>query len=259
MKICTVLLLLLWSWFSQANTVFSVCYEGSGMAPFISAGSDDSQPEGFLVEMLNAAAAPLAIRLQYQQAPWLRCQKMVQNNQVNATLAMIWSPERALQYRFPDQQSGTEQSQRYLWRAEYPVFHSKDKGFTLAQYQPKFGISAPLGYIVEDWLQHQGWLSPYKFKQDEGFKMVAGGKLDGYSVERMIGSYHLQRLGLTDKIDVSDDNLLVKNWHIVFNPDSYAQNTQLIEQFWFNLIAARKNLEANYPYPQTTSQHTSQQ
>lgn len=254
MKINTVLLLVLWPWLSQANTVISVCYEGSGMAPFISAGSDGSKPEGFLVEMLNAAAAPLAIRLQYQQAPWLRCQKMVQENQLNATLAMIWSPERALLYRFPDQKSSPEQSQRYLWQAEYPVFHAITKPFFLAQYQPQFGISAPLGYIVEDWLQQQGWLSPYKFTVDEGLKMVAEGKLDGYSVERLVGDYHLQQLGLTGKVAASDDNILVKNWHIVFSPDFYTKNTELVEQFWFNLIAERQNLEANYPHTQTTLQ-----
>ncbi|MDP5135734.1 transporter substrate-binding domain-containing protein [Rheinheimera baltica] len=253
MKICTALLFVLFPWFSQAKTVFSVCYEGSGMEPFISAGIDGSQPVGFLVEMLNAAAAPLEITLQYQQAPWLRCQKMVQENQLNATLAMIWSPERALLYRFPDQQSSTELSNRYLWQAEYPVLHTVDKPFSLAQYQPQFGISAPLGYIVEQWLQHKGWLSPYKFTPDEGLKMVAEGKLDGYSVERLIGRYQLQQLGLTDKVAVSDDNLLVKNWHIVFNPDFYANNTELVEQFWFNLIAARKHLEATFPQTQTTS------
>lgn len=251
MKICTLLLLALWPLLSRANTVFSVCYEGSGMAPFISAGSNGSQPEGFLVEMLNAAAAPLPIQLHYQHAPWLRCQKMVQENHVNATLAMIWSPERALHYRFPDQQSGSEQSQRYLWQAEYPVFHARDMRFALAEYQPQFGISAPLGYIVEDWLQQQGWLSPYKFTLDDGLKMVADGKLDGYSVERLIGNYHLQQLGLADKVTVSDDNILVKNWYIVFNPDFYAENTQLVEQFWFNLIAAREKLEANYPHMQS--------
>lgn len=255
MKVCIIMLLVLWPGMSQANTVISVCYEGSGMEPFISAGNDERQPVGFLVEMLNTAAAPLAIRLQFQQAPWLRCQKMVQENQLNATLAMIWSPERALLYRFPDQQSGSEQSQRYLWRAKYPVFHAKDRRFKLEEYQPQFGISAPLGYLVEDWLQQQRWLSPYKFKLDDGLKMVADGKLDGYSVERLIGDYHLQQLGLADKLVASDDNLLVKNWHMVFNPDFYAENTQLVEQFWFNLIAERKKLEANYPHAQTTSQH----
>ncbi|MEW5682265.1 MAG: transporter substrate-binding domain-containing protein [Pseudomonadota bacterium] len=255
MKSCSALLLALCPWFSQATTVFTICYEGSGMAPFISAGRDGSQPVGFLVDMLHKAAATLPIRLQYQQAPWLRCQKMVQDNQLSATLAMIWSPERAQKYRFPDEQSGTEQSQRYLWRAEYPVFHPTDKAFVITQYQPQFGISAPLGYIVEDWLQQKGWLSPYKFTPQEGFKMVADGKLDGYSVERFIGSYHLQQLKLSDKVVVSDDNLIVKNWHIVFSPDFYAQNTPLVEQFWFNLIAARKQLEANYPYTQNAPPH----
>ena len=115
----------------------------------------------------------------------------------------------------------------------------------MSQYQPQFGIGAPLGYIVEAWLQRKGWLSPYKFTLDEGLKMVADGKLDGYSVERIIGTYHLQRLALTDKVSVSNDNLLVKNWHIVFNPSFYSQNTPLVEQFWFNLIAARQQLEAN--------------
>ena len=254
MKRGVALLVLLLPLSSQANTIFTICYEGTGMAPFISAGNNDTQPVGLLVDMLQAATAALPVTLKYQQAPWLRCQKMLQKQQMNATLAMIWSAERSLLYRFPDQQTDTDLSDRYLWQAEYPVFHSKTKPFALAQYQPEFGISAPLGYIVEDWLAHKGWLSPYKFKLDDGLKMVAEDKLDGYSVERIIGSYHLQLLGLTDKITVSKDNLLVKKWHIVFNTDFYSQNTQLVEQFWFNLIAARKNLEATYHQSQTTAQ-----
>lgn len=249
MKICAALLLVLCPWLSQANAVFTICYEGSGMAPFISAGNDDSQPVGLLVEMLNSAAAPLAITLRYQQAPWLRCQKMVQQNQLNATLAMIWSSERALLYRFPDQQSGTELSERYLWLAQYPVFHPITKPIALAHYQPEFGISAPLGYIVEDWLKHKGWLSPYKFKLDEGLRMVADGKLDGYSVERLIGMRHLRWLKLEDKVIVSDDNLLVEKWFLVFNQQFYQQNQQLVEQLWQNISSARQSLEARFPYP----------
>lgn len=255
MKICAALLLVLCPWLSQASTVFTICYEGTGMAPFISAGRDGSQPVGLLVEMLNAAAAPLGITLRYQQAPWLRCQKMVQKNELNATLAMIWSAERALLYRFPDAQTGTEQSERYLWQAEYPVFHPITKPFALTQYQPKFGISAPIGYIVEDWLAKKSWLSPYKFTVSDGLQMVADGKLDGYSVERLTGSHHLQQLGLSDKVAASDDNLLMKNWHIVFNQSFYTQNQQLVEQFWFNLIAHRQQLEATYSDIQTAATH----
>ena len=253
MKICAAVLLALCPWLSQAGAVFTICYEGAGMAPFISAGSDGSQPVGFLVEMLNTAAAPLDITLRYQQSPWLRCQKMVQQNELNATLAMIWSPERTLLYRFPDQPAVSDQSDRYLWRAEYPVFHPTNKPFVLAQYTPHFGISAPLGYLIEGWLQQKGWLSPYKFTPDEGLKMVADGKLDGYSVERFIGSYHLQQLELADKVVPSQDNLIVKNWHIVFNPDFYARNKPLVEQFWFNLVAARQQLEATYSALQTAT------
>ena len=84
---------------------------------------------------------------------------------------------------------------------------------------------------------------------------LADGKLDGYSVERLTGSYHLRRLALSNKVAVSQDNLVVKNWHIVFNRHFYSQHPQLIEQFWFNLIAARQQLEANYRYPDTTAPH----
>ena len=255
MKIWAALLLILCPWLSQASAVFTICYEGTGMAPFISAGSDGSQPVGFLVEMLNTAAAPLGISLQYQQAPWLRCQKMVQQNELNATLAMIWTPERALLYRFPDQQAATDQSDRYLWRAEYPVFHATNNPFVLAKYTPHFGIGAPLGYIVEAWLQQQGWLSPYKFTVRDGLQMVADGKLDGYSAERLTGNYHLTQLGLVDKVVASEDNLLIKNWHIVFNQGFYNQNKPLVEQFWFNLVAARQQLEATYSVIQTTTPH----
>lgn len=251
MKIYAVcaLLLVSASWYSQAKTPLSVCYEGSGMEPFISADKHTGQPVGLLVDMLNTATASLDITLKYQQAPWLRCQKMVQENQLNATLAMIWSAQRVQQFRFPDHDSGVQQSERYLWQAQYPVFHRAAKSFALAQYLPQFGIGAPLGYIVEDWLRHKGWLSPYKFTPDVGLRMVADGKLDGYSVERFIGIHSVRRLSLEDKVVASDDNLLVEKWFLVFNLQYYQQNQQLVEQFWSNIETARVHLEARFPYP----------
>ncbi|MEH8017000.1 transporter substrate-binding domain-containing protein [Rheinheimera muenzenbergensis] len=252
MKICLVLLLLL-PWLSRAQPLLTVCYETDDVAPFISASGNSTQPKGILVDMLRLAASQLNMNLQFQQAPWLRCQKMVQENQLNATLAMIWSAQRAQQFRFPDEESGVQQSERYLWRAQYPVFSLIARPFSLQHYQPEFGIGAPLGYIIEDWLKSKGWLSPYKFTLNSGLQMVVDGKLDGYSVERFIGMHHLRQLQLDDKIAASSDNLLVEKWFLVFNQQYYQQNQQLVEAFWFNIGNARQVLEARFPYPDSAS------
>jgi polar amino acid transport system substrate-binding protein len=252
MKICAVLLLVLCPWLAQARMLLSICYETADLAPFISAGSNDSEPVGILVDMLYAAASTLDIELQFHRAPWLRCQKMVQQNQLNATLAMIWSAQRAQHFRFPDQETGTPDSGRYLWQAQYPVFTKAAKPFLLSQYQPQFGIGAPLGYIVEAWLQRKGWLSPYKLSPESGLQLVVDGKLDGYSVERVVGLHHLQRLQLKGKVVASEDNLVAEKWFLVTNPDFYRQNQKLVEQLWFNLADARQAQEAHYQPIATT-------
>jgi polar amino acid transport system substrate-binding protein len=244
MKLSMVLLLFILPWLSHAKTPVSVCYEIENLAPFISAGTTESQPSGILVDMLDSAVAMLDLELQYLRAPWLRCQKMVLNNSAQATLVMIWSPERGQKFRFPDHQTGSENSSRYLWLSQYPVFSLKTKPFSLQQYQPRYGIGAPLGYIVEQWLQNKAWLSPFKVGAKKGFQRVLDGKLDGYSVERHVGMQHLQRLQLADKIAPSQDNLLTEKWFLVFNNDFYRQHTALVEQLWSNLEAARKLQEA---------------
>lgn len=246
MKLCIVLLLLLLPCLSQAKTPVSICYETLDLAPFISADSNDSQPVGILVDMLKAAAAPLDIKLQFQRLPWLRCQSMVTQNQLNATMAMIWTAKRAEQFRFPDQQSGTPDSKRYLWLAQYPAFTKTGNTFTLQEYQPRFGIAAPLGYIVEAKLRSKGWLSPYQLSLQHSQQQVIAGKLDGYSVERNVGLHHLDQLQLSDKITASKDNLLTEKWFLVFNHSFYQQNQQLVEKLWDNLISARQAQEAIY-------------
>jgi polar amino acid transport system substrate-binding protein len=247
MKLSTVLLLFILPWLSYAKTPVSVCYEIENLAPFISA---DNQPEGILVDMLDSAVATLELELQYVRAPWLRCQKMVLDNGAQATLVMIWSPERGEKFRFPDHHIGSKNSSRYLWLSQYPVFSLETKPFSLQQYQPRYGIGAPLGYIVEQWLQDKGWLSPYKVGADMGFQRVLDGKLDGYSVERQVGMLHLHRLQLADKIVPSGDNLLTEKWFLVFNNKFYQQHSTLIEQLWSNLEAARHIAEAGVSSPE---------
>jgi polar amino acid transport system substrate-binding protein len=247
MKVFMLLLLVFFPWICQAKNVLSICYEIEGLAPYISVGNDDNKPSGIIIDMLYTAASTLDIELQFHRAPWLRCQKMVQQNSLNATLGMIWTAQRAQQFRFPDHDSGTAHSARYLWLAQYPVFSSPSTPFNLQQYQPQFGISAPLGYVVEELLQNKGWLSPYQVAAENGLQLVIDGKLDGYSVERQVGLHHLQRLQLTDKITVSSENLLTEKWFLVFNMDFYQKNHTLAEQLWFNLAPVRQALEVNYP------------
>ena len=251
MKLSTVLLLLfMLPWLSYAKTPVSVCYELENLAPFISADTADQQPVGILVDMLDSAVATLDIELHYVRAPWLRCQKMVLDNSAQATLVMIWSAERGKKFRFPDQQSGSKNSSRYLWLSQYPVFSLKTEPFSLQHYQPRYGIGAPLGYIVEQWLQDKGWLSPYKVSAKKGFQRVLDGKLDGYSVERQVGLLHLQRLQLADKIGPSHDNLLTEKWFLVFNNAFYQQHSALVEQLWTHLEAARNTAEAGVVSPE---------
>lgn len=217
-----------------ASGVFTVCHEETSYPPYIYTSKGIAS--GLLVDIISQSAKLSSIKLNLYSSSWLRCQKDVQSGRADALFAMVKTPEREQRYQFPT----TQPDLYFLWQAQYPVFYEIGIGFDAKNYIPNKGLAAPLGYVVTEKLKNKNWLSPYTYKPNEGLAMVAIKKLDGYVVERLIGTELLKQLELSSKVKASDTSLLNTNWYIPFNRKFYKANKHMVELFWRNIATVRE-------------------
>jgi polar amino acid transport system substrate-binding protein len=223
---------------SYAAPKLKICHEASNYPPYIY--QQDNQAQGLLVDIILGAAEALNIQIEFDAKPWNRCQKDVKTGRSHALFAMIKTPKRANEYAFPLDEKN------HLWTAKYPIFTSKKARFSLSNYTPDKGLGAPLGYVVWQKLKERGWLTPYQYTPEQGLKMVANGKLDGYVVERLIGLHLLHENQLSDHIIHSEENLLDTIWYLPFNRSFYLNNQNLVTSLWSELGKTRTHLEKQY-------------
>ena len=223
---------------SYAADKLKICHEASNYPPYIY--QQDNQAQGLLVDIILSAAEALNIQIEFDAKPWNRCQKDVKTGRSHALFAMIKTPKRANEYAFPLDEKN------HLWTAKYPIFTSKKARFSLSNYTPDKGLGAPLGYVVWQKLKERGWLTPYQYTPEQGLKMVANGKLDGYVVERLIGLHLLHENQLSEQIIHSEENLLDTIWYLPFNRSFYLNNQNLVTSLWSELGKTRTHLEKQY-------------
>ena len=228
-----------------AQPLVTICYESKGYPPF-SYQQQNQKQRGLLVDLVTTAAKQAKIDVNFIRAPWLRCNKLLEQNKVQATFAMIRTEEREQLFAFPDEQLAASERNRYLWLARYPIFIQRNKAIDFNSYQPNFGIGAPLGYVVSQQLADKGWLSPIQYNAEQGLAMVAANKLDGYVVEQSVGQHILKRLQLEQEVSASTWALVEAKWHVVFNQAFYNDNQARVELFWHQLNQLRISAESKF-------------
>jgi polar amino acid transport system substrate-binding protein len=166
----------------QAETI-TVCFEDTDYPPFINANQQVNPIYGgLLIDIVNQAAKQSNIKMNFIRRPWLRCQKMVEDNQAQALFAMIKTPQRMEQFAFPSVKN------HMLMKAKYHAFFKRDGAFSdqaiqdnltltngklnIKQYKNKtlYGLSAPSGYVVKQFLRDNEILSPHDYTLDQEYK-----------------------------------------------------------------------------------------
>jgi polar amino acid transport system substrate-binding protein len=227
-------------------TVVTFCYEDRNFPPYIFSGPKGEQPKGLMLDLILLSAKDAGITVNLISKPWLRCQKLVKQNQANALFAMIQTPERSLVFAFP---KSLNAKQAYLFQGQYAIFVKKngpfdlddthhklvnENGLNLDVYYPlaKYGLSAPLGYVVRQILEDKNVLSSLNLTPIQALKFVANGKLDGFVIDRQIGLFLSKELKLDHKLTATKHSLLQTKWHAVFNKAFYQTNQKQIDLFW---------------------------
>lgn len=234
--------------FAVAKPIVTFCAETRPYPPFVYM-DDKEQLTGTLVDIIKRSAHKAGISPVFIAHPWLRCQKLVEDNEAQALFGMIQTPERELLYQFPAEQD------HYIARAEYPVFYAKNsviqrysnsllfsERFNMEAYRDvrHYGLQAPLGYVVQKLLSSKGLTAENNYTVDEGLEMAARNRLDGYVVERNIGLSRIKSLNLTNELVVSSNTVTTDYWYVPFNKQFYSQNESLVKTFWHHIGSNRE-------------------
>ena len=219
-----------------------ICYEASHNPPYINSNIDSKTPSGILIDLIQQSAKALDWEITLYTNSWIRCQNDVKEGRAQAIFPMVSTPQRRQEYVFPPVKQAKNW---YMWRGQYPVFTSAEKVFDKDNYQVKYGIGAPLGYVVWHKLKEKNWLSTHQYQPEEGFKMLALNKLDGYIVDRLVGLNIIKKYNLADTVHINQGPFLDALWYVTFNQEFYQYNQPQIHQFWQAMANMREDITSS--------------
>ena len=224
------------------SATLRICHEDKSYFPFLGVATDrDEAYPGILLEHIYGALGLLSLKSTLIKAPWKRCLKMLEHNEVDATFAAIYTPERERFARFP-MANGKPDSARAIQQVEYPVF-SQIQGAEIwngkSFISENIVVAAPLGYVAAAMLKKSSHSPAHNVSLTDGLKLIDKGRLDGFVVERFIGLKALESLKLSDRFRLSKKPYLVADWFVILSHGFYKDHPVLAEQIWTEIGASR--------------------
>ena len=223
----------------------TLCIEDADYSPFILPDAP-AQHAGVLPALAMHAAEHTQQTLKLIRHPWKRCIDMVQKGQVDLILAAIWLPERDVWGQYPkhaNAPSGPPDRSKRLWTAEYPVFVANNSSLDYdgkAFNATKVGLAGPPGYVVTKRLAAMGLLYAQPLMPFNGLRLVALERLDGYVVERHIGTHLLYQQNLQSKVRTLSPVFQRDDWYVVFSYPFAEQHPEQVAAFYAALEQARE-------------------
>lgn len=228
--------------FAQPKAV-KFCFENKDYFPYV-VGVKDKQYSGILVDHLFGTFKKFPeTKFELIAKPWVRCQEELKNGQVDAIFAAIWTKERDRWAMFPKKRDGSIDHTLNLEKGHYVFFKHKNgkiqwDGKKLQNVQ--IGISAPYGYVAYKKLQKANQLYEGRIPAEQGFQLVASGKLDAYVIDKKIGNYLVKKLKLEDKITQIPTPYFVDTWHVPFSRKFAVKHKKWIYKFLNELQETKK-------------------
>lgn len=190
-------------------------------------------------DAVTHAAKTMGHQTNFVEQPWRRCIQMAQNNIADVLMASVWSQERSQLMQYPLNENGQADPKRRVWVSYYSIFTAQGSPLTWDGESfggIKHGIGGPPGYVITEQLQALGVLNKQVNSAQEGFKLVAHGRLDGFAVERSIGYSHIDAMQLHDKVVEMPSAFSQQDLYVPLSNEFYQENPSRGELF-FDLVA----------------------
>ncbi len=188
-----------------------------------------------LYVQLSAGAQSAGLTLDAQQLPWKRCAHLIATGQMDATVPVVWSPERETWAVYPKENNGQLDTSLRLRRADYFIYVPKSSQLEWDGTTFSGGASslwAPIGYKVYEMLREHRALTLERYGMDEAFKMVALNRLDGAVTEHSDADYYIAQLQLADRIKKLPTPFYSDDWYLVFSYDFFERYPDIAKAIW---------------------------
>lgn len=220
---------------------FLFCLENQHLAPFLIGTEEVIQNEsGIIPDMFFLIAEKVETTINFERRPWKRCQAELAVGEVDALAAFIFNDDRDRWAAFP--KTNGIPDDRYVYQSDYLIYTYPGSdiswdGNTLLPKTAK--VQSIPGYVADQRLQAMGFEPVAQVQPNHALQLVARRLVDGFIVDRLVGSTLIKDLGLEGQVVPLEIPFMSQQWYAVFSKQAYAQQPDKIEEFWTALKAVR--------------------
>ena len=218
-----------------------LCYETESFQVFSSVDPEYVlSTSNIFIDRINQALKNSGFQGIFYRRPWGRCIQDLVSGSYDVIFPTVWMKGRDKWGRFPRDGDGKLDNSRAIRKATYRVYTPVNS--TLNWDGKQFsglssGIGAPYGYVVYHMLKSMGYLSPIDFSVEEGFKMLALNRLDGYVLEEQVAGELIEKFHYQEKVSVLPLAFHISYFHLLLSHQFYRRDPEGAEKLWDELKA----------------------
>ena len=217
------------------------CYEAADQLPYVGPIGPQGRP-GILIELIQQAAKDAGLRPSFTRRPWKRCMFNLKAGQSDGIFGVVWQAERDSWGYFPKTESAALKREWRLWTASYYVYTHNEStltwdGETFSGLS--FGVSSPLGYVINKRLMAMKVASSESHSVEEGFSLLKLNRLDGYVIDELAGDDQIARLGAKHVLTKHPIPFYKSDWYLPLSHSFVARYPRQAEKFWQSLQKLR--------------------
>lgn len=204
MKNLLLLLIFAFSHNSFANEL-KFCIEPEEYPPFFYSENSKKERENFrglTIELVEAVAQDIGIKVKWIRLPWKRCISEVSKNRIDGVVNAIYLKEREKFFRFPLKEGQINREFR-LFDIKYNVYTLKTSKVSWDGKQfknLKYSIGTNLGYATASLLKKSGIPYYESPSTDKLFNLLINKKLDAIITLDGKGSSAIKKLNLNKRV-----------------------------------------------------------
>lgn len=222
--------------------VIKLAYNEIAAPPYYfgDAGKTPENP-GPAIELVDIAATKLGCKMVWQRKPLKRILRELETNDIDATLALSYSKERASTMAYP-LKNGVPDAGLALWTLSYDFYVKQ--GSTLKwdgkQFNRKpLGVGANAGYsIIKDLADMGIAVEPAPGDVNNLGKLVSN-RIEAYAGQSLFVD-QLREQAAFKEIEKLSPHIVRKDYFLVFSNGFYASSEDTVQKLWKQIEEVKK-------------------
>ncbi len=226
------------------NDFFSICYENIENIPYYY-GEGSLVPvrdPGLYIDILKRVEEELNLTVTFHRAPWARCLRELELNQVDAVLGGSYNETRS-KYGYYPMVDGKVDTERRLIDQSYSLFRRKGGAASWdgTSFSNLDKIGAQIGYSIIDLLKSHSLVVAETASVQRGFSLLQTGRIDGFATINEIGaSIMLRYPEKYNQIEKVDPPITTKPYYLIVGKSYYSTHSKMVEDIWVQIAEIRE-------------------